>query len=290
VLSRPQREPTPDEVADEGGEEGSSSEPASTPLRILVAEDNEFNQQVVQHLLARRGHSVHLVNDGRQALAALEQDEFDLLLLDVHLPELDGFGVIEALRQREQGGGPRLPVVALTARSMKGDRERCLRAGMDDYLAKPIRRKELFATIERVLAGRAPAVAPPAPAARGANGLLDAATLLTACDADSWLLGRMITVFRTDAPRHLSRIEAAVRDRNAAELREAAHKLCGLVSAFSTSAAETTRQLEQAGASGNLDGTAGACTTLAGMVGELSPLLDRLSVEELQSRLERCQR
>jgi PAS domain S-box-containing protein len=271
-----------DEVCQKADNVGSSL----PPLRILVAEDNEFNQQVVHHLLTRKGHHVQIAKDGQQALDALEADRFDLLLLDVHMPELDGFRVIELLRQREQGRGSRLPVVALTARSMKGDRERCLEAGMDEFLAKPIRRKELFAAIERVLVGHAPSDNPPRETAH-VNGLLDAATLLTACDADPALLNQMIAIFRTDAPRHLNRMDAAVRDGNAIELRESAHKLLGLVSAFSTSASETVQQLEVAGAAGNLEGAAGACTTLAGMISELSPLLDQISVDELRSRLTR---
>jgi PAS domain S-box-containing protein len=291
ALSRSQPDQTEAEAAPSGKQDEAPADGlASPPLRILVAEDNELNQQVVRHLLARQGHAVEIARDGREALEALERDGFDLLLLDVHMPELDGFRVIEALRRREQGGGRRLPVVALTARSMKGDRERCLEAGMDDYLAKPIRRKELFAAIERVLAGR-PAAEPRPPAeASPADGLLDAAALLTACDADPSLLGQMIRVFRSDAPRHLARLDAAVHRGDAAELREAAHKLVGLASAFSGAAADAARRLEQAGAAGDLDGAAGACASLTEMVRELGPLLDRLSVDELRARLEQCGR
>ncbi len=260
---------------------------ASRRLRILVAEDNDLNQQVVQHLLARQGHTVHLARDGREALQALEADSFDLLLLDVHMPELDGWQVIEALRRREEGTGRHLPVVALTARSMKGDRERCLQAGMDDYLAKPIRRHELFAAIERVL-GR-PGAGDGRPEANGqghasGNGLLDAATLLTACDADPVLLGKMTAVFRADAPGHLERVARAVAAGNAAELREAAHKLRGLVSAFSPAAAAAAGRLEEAGAAGQIDAAAEECRTLAGMVAELTPLLERVSVADLTAR------
>src|SRR5262249_45987970 len=131
-----------------GAADGDST--CSRPIRVLVAEDNALNQQVVRHLLARQGHTVQIAKDGQETLEALEQGCFDLLLLDVHMPELDGFRVIETLRRNERDTNRHLPVVALTARSMKGDRERCLAAGMDDYLAKPIRGKELFAAIERV--------------------------------------------------------------------------------------------------------------------------------------------
>ena len=113
-------------------------------------------------LLRRRGHEVVVARDGRKALEALEHGAFDLMLLDIQMPELDGFQVIDALRRREQTAGGHLPVVALTAHAMKEDRERCLQAGMDDYLSKPIRSAELFAVIDRVLAGRPASEPPPA--------------------------------------------------------------------------------------------------------------------------------
>ena len=135
-----------------------SAEPAasSARLRILLAEDNVLNQQLVDHLLRRRGHDVVVARDGRKALETLDHSSFDLMLLDIQMPEFDGFQVIEAIRRREQTAGGHLPVVALTAHAMKGDRDRCLRAGMDDYLTKPIRSAELFEVIDRVLAGRPP--------------------------------------------------------------------------------------------------------------------------------------
>jgi PAS domain S-box-containing protein len=262
---------------------------AERPLRILLAEDQELNQQVVQHFLARQGHSVQVARDGREALAALEHDGFDLLLLDVHMPELDGFRVIEAVRRREQTTGRHLPVVALTARSMKGDRERCLEAGMDEYLAKPVRRQELFAAIERVLAGRPPAAPAPEEVPAGAapgQGLLDPATVLTGCDGDASLLGRMIAVFAAGAPAHLARVADAIDRGDAAGLRESAHKLRGLVSAFSPDAAEAALALEQAAAGGRIDGAAERYAALAGMIRTLGPLLADLSVEALKARLQ----
>ncbi len=267
------------------------------PLRVLVAEDHELNQQVVQHLLARHGHTVEIAPDGRAALAALEQGEFDALLLDVHMPELDGFQVIKALRQREQGTGRHLPVVGLTARTMKGDRERCLEAGMDDFLGKPIRRVELFAALERVLASEDDKVtrwqgdkvtehpSPCHPVTLSPCHPLDAATLLTACDGDEGLLARMIAVFRASTPVQLQRVAAAVRDRDPDRLREAAHRLRGVVSAFSTSAAAAALRLEQAGADQRLDGVDAVLGSLTALVAEMTPLLDTLTVEELRSRL-----
>jgi signal transduction histidine kinase/AmiR/NasT family two-component response regulator len=136
--------------------------PAVTPLRILVAEDSEFNVRHLQRLLGKKGHHVRLANNGREALALLGIEgrgsgiegplvpDIDVLLLDMHMPELDGFQVVRAIRERERAAGGHLSVIALTARSRPEDREKCLAAGMDDFLTKPIRAAELFATIERV--------------------------------------------------------------------------------------------------------------------------------------------
>src|SRR5207249_9633232 len=108
-------------------------------LSVLVAEDNELSAQVLEQALVRQGHRVRLASNGREVLTLAEQGGFDLLLLDVHMPELDGFQVVQAVRERELTAGGHLPIIALTARSRKEDRERCLAAGMDDFQTKPIR-------------------------------------------------------------------------------------------------------------------------------------------------------
>ena len=118
--------------------------PAAAPLRILVAEDSEFNSRHLERLLTRRGHAVRVATDGRKALDLAVDADFDLLLLDLHMPELDGFQVVRAIRRREQATGGHLPVIALTVHARKEDRERCLAAGMDDYLPKPVRAAELL--------------------------------------------------------------------------------------------------------------------------------------------------
>src|SRR5215831_10757652 len=103
-------------------------------MHVLVAEDNEFNAQLLEQLLGRRGHRVRLANNGREALRLAKEGGFDLVLLDIHMPELDGFQVAGAVRERERTTGGHLPIIALTARSRQEDRERCLAAGMDDFL------------------------------------------------------------------------------------------------------------------------------------------------------------
>ncbi len=117
------------------------------PLKILLAEDGIVNQQVASGILKMRGHQVTVVEDGKEALIALERDSFDLILMDVQMPEMDGFETTAAIRKREKQTGDHIPIIAMTANAMKGDREHCLQKGMDGYVAKPFDKEELFATL-----------------------------------------------------------------------------------------------------------------------------------------------
>jgi two-component system sensor histidine kinase/response regulator len=128
---------------------------AAVSLRVLVAEDYAVNQKLVARLLEKRGHCVNVVANGREALRALEQGTYDLVLMDMQMPEMDGFEATDELRKREKQTGLHTPVVALTAHAMKGDRERCLAAEMDGYLSKPIRAQELYELLENYVALRA---------------------------------------------------------------------------------------------------------------------------------------
>jgi two-component system sensor histidine kinase/response regulator len=118
--------------------------------RILLAEDNLVNQTVAIRLLEKRGFSVSVASDGRAALSAFEKESFDLILMDVQMPEMDGFEVTAAIRERERSNGGHIPIIAMTAHAMKGDQQRCLSAGMDGYVTKPIRTNELISAIERL--------------------------------------------------------------------------------------------------------------------------------------------
>jgi CheY-like chemotaxis protein len=132
------------------GESAALSSPAESRLRILLAEDNPTNQLVLVHMLKTRGYSVTVVSNGREALEALENRRFDLVLMDIQMPEMGGFEATTAIRQREAASGGHIPIIAITAHAMKGDRERCLQAGMDDYISKPVRLEELTTKIQRV--------------------------------------------------------------------------------------------------------------------------------------------
>ncbi|HSP66729.1 MAG TPA: response regulator [Bryobacteraceae bacterium] len=128
------------------------SEPKiASETRVLIAEDNAVNQTLVRRLLEKRGYSMVVVGDGRAALAALEREAFDIVLMDVQMPDMDGFAATAVIREQEQASGRHIPIVAMTAHALKGDPERCLAEGMDAYISKPIRTEELYRTLERLL-------------------------------------------------------------------------------------------------------------------------------------------
>jgi CheY-like chemotaxis protein len=136
-----------------GGVDGANGREAAGAgtLRLLLAEDNSVNRHMIARLLEKRGHSVRAVESGREALAAFDAESFDLILMDVQMPDLDGFETTAAIRERERGSGRHVPILALTAHAMKGDRERCLERGMDGYTTKPVQTKELYALIDAMV-------------------------------------------------------------------------------------------------------------------------------------------
>jgi CheY-like chemotaxis protein len=120
-------------------------------LRVLLAEDNAVNQRLAIRLLEKQGHHTTVVDNGKQAVAALERETFDLVLMDVQMPEMDGFEATSVIRAKEVGTDRHIPIIAMTAHAMKGDRERCLESGMDAYVAKPVRSRELKEAMENVM-------------------------------------------------------------------------------------------------------------------------------------------
>jgi CheY-like chemotaxis protein len=122
--------------------------------RVLLAEDNALNQTLAVRLLEKRGYSVTVAGDGRAAVEAFEKGQFDVVLMDIQMPGMDGFEATAAIRAKEKLTGGHVPIIAMTAHALKGDQERCLSAGMDGYVSKPIRTSELFSTIENLLANK----------------------------------------------------------------------------------------------------------------------------------------
>jgi CheY-like chemotaxis protein len=123
----------------------------SRHLKILLTEDNLVNQKLGSRVLEKRGHTVKIANNGLEALAILEEEYFDLVLMDIQMPEMDGFEATEAIRKKEKETGNHIPIIAMTAHAMKGDKEKCIEKGMDGYVSKPIKAEELFEVIESPL-------------------------------------------------------------------------------------------------------------------------------------------
>jgi two-component system sensor histidine kinase/response regulator len=197
------------------------------------------------------------------------------------MPELDGFEVVQAIRERERTTGTHLPVIAVTARSRQEDRERCLAAGMDDFLTKPIGPAELFAAIDRVFAGR-PASGGHLALSTEPGVLLAPKTLLAACDNDPVLLDTLIRVFKDNISGSLAQVQEAITRADPERLQESGHELRGLVSTFSTKAAQAAALLEALGASGQIGDAASILDGLTGMAERLVPQLEELSIEHLR--------
>ncbi len=216
-------------------------------ISVLLAEDNAVNQRLAVRLLEKLGHTVVVANNGKEALAALEERSFDLVLMDVQMPEMGGFEATRAIREKEQRTGAHVPIVAMTAHAMKGDRERCLDAGMDSYVSKPVQAEELSKVIEEMILTRARTET-------GASGTpsgvaaIDSCALLARVENDEALLRELIELFLTDCPRMMKEIREAVTRRDAEALQRAAHTLKGSVSNFtSRDAFEAARDLEEIG-------------------------------------------
>jgi len=252
-----------------------SSRGSRKPMRILVAEDNPVNQELVLHLLERRGHSVILAENGRQAVEAAEKHKFDLVLMDVQMPELGGLEATQAIREKERATGRHLQIVAMTAHAMQGDRERCLAAGMDGYIAKPLDPKTFLQIVEGT--SKAEAIVPEgADETHGLNpeGSLDEVALLTRFSGNRKLLQSLVSTFRKDCPKMMDRIRAALAARDANALAGAAHALKGSVGNFGpTPVFEASRGIEKTARQGKLDGAWELYATLEDDVARLLPAL-----------------
>ncbi len=259
------------------GEVAPGALPQSRPLSILVAEDNEFNAQLMRQLLQRRGHQVTVASNGIDALSLATHGSYEIMLLDLHMPGLDGFGVIEKLRVRERSTGGHLPVVALTARSRTEDRDRCLASGMDDFLGKPVHAGALWAAVDRVT----PLLVRPE---RAWPMLVDSRVLLAACGGEATILSRIGTALRGHLPLELQRAADNLRASDADALREAAHRIFGMVSAVSTLAGSVASELEDQAALGELNRAAPLLDRLSLMSEELLAVMGSLSIDELRSR------
>ena len=229
-------------------------------LRILVAEDNAVNQTLMTHLLTKAGHQVTMAANGEEAVAAMDREPYDVVFMDVQMPAMDGFEATAIIRGKEMATGAHVPIIALTAHAMQGDRERCLSAGMDGYLTKPLRSRELFAALDEFV----PAVAaesltdpvassPAAPSGPADAERFDPAEVLERVGNDRELLAQLVETFADQLPAMLSAVRSAVQAGDAAAVQRAAHALKGSAGIFGDG--QTTQaafDLEQMGRDGDL--------------------------------------
>jgi CheY-like chemotaxis protein/HPt (histidine-containing phosphotransfer) domain-containing protein len=238
-----------------------SSAGASRKLRVLLAEDNVVNQRLVVKLMQKHGHKLVAVSNGVEALDVLERETFDVVLMDVQMPEMGGFEATARLREREKSTGQHVPVIAMTAHALKGDRERCLEAGMDDYVPKPIQASSLFEAIDRLvpnpsLIASIPEKLPADEAAPAANAkAFDREAALAMIDGDTELFGELVGLFTTESAELLNQIHESITRRDAKLLERSAHSLKGSAAAFCAETARAVAQrLEGMGARGEFGG------------------------------------
>jgi CheY-like chemotaxis protein/HPt (histidine-containing phosphotransfer) domain-containing protein len=251
-------------------------------LHVLVAEDNPVNQVLIVRLLEKLGHTSFLAANGEEALRAYEAQVFDAVLMDVQMPVMDGLSATAAIREREarDPSRRRVPIMAVTAFALRGDRERCLAAGMDDYLTKPIKPNDLAVALNRLFAAEPPAPTPgaSAPGEPAAGAGFDFSAALSYVGGDRALLDELLGIFAEDAPMRMDAIRMAIAGGDAQQLMREAHTLKGALKVLGAAAAAgLALHLENLGRDGDLSRAreAGAA---------LERAMDRLNQELLASR------
>jgi PAS domain S-box-containing protein len=252
-------------------------------LRILLAEDSLVNQRLAVGVLDRLGHQTTIANNGLEVLDLLQRQRFDVVLMDIQMPELDGLQTSQRIREQERVLGGHLPIIAVTAHALKGDRERCLEHGMDGYVSKPIRQRLLIEEIERVIGT---AVSPrPISAAdlpADAPGAVNWEVALDYCGGDPALLRDIAEAFLEEWPKRSTEIRRALDESNFELLHRAAHTVKGSMRYFgATTAFDTALELEQCGSQKSLSGAEEIWTRLQREVQFVVPLL----VDYVQGRL-----
>ncbi len=242
----------------------------SRPLHILMAEDNLANQKLTSRLLLKRDHSVVIVDDGQEAVARYQQEEFDLILMDVQMPMMSGIEATHAIRQLERHSGKHIPIVALTAHAMAGDKQKCLEAGMDGYLSKPIHPELLAEKIRQVVPNTEEKEMTHLPMDTRLNtpktgGLpFDPVELMGRLEGDTELLAEITEEFQQSWPAMLSRLQAAIDSQDGQALERAAHAVKGAVSNFAAKdASDVALNLEMMGSHSRLESAGETCEQLA---------------------------
>jgi PAS domain S-box-containing protein len=250
---------------------GDDSDTSATPLRILLAEDNHINQRLAVGLLERYGHQVIVAENGQAAVDLFRDSEFDLILMDIQMPMLDGLEATRKIRELESGTGAHIPIIAMTAHALVGDRDRCIAAGMDDYISKPIRISEAIAAIGRATGVGAPiASSEPLSAPCGPGNLVDWNQAFDTVGGDESLLRELVQVFVDEADLMLGEVQLAVDRQSAKDLRRGAHAIKGALQHLGAPRiAHTAQTLEQLGEAGAFDGAADLASELRDLVGQV---------------------
>ena len=257
---------------------GKRSQPSQRKLQVLVAEDNQVNQLVATRIFEKLGHQATVVSNGREAFVAFQAGKFDLIAMDVQMPEMDGLDATSAIRAWEKTAGTHTPIIAMTAHAMKGDRERFLAAGMDGYTSKPIRIGELEHAIAQLISPTNSAKVPVSEADQ-ADGAIDHTALLAGVDGNRRLLRELVRLFLADCPRRLAEIKEAIRRGDAGALERAAHALKGSVGNFAAkNAFAAAQRLEIMSRDIDLDNVGKACVTLESELALLNEELRKLTM------------
>jgi CheY-like chemotaxis protein len=248
------------------------------PIEILLVEDNPINQRLALEILSRRGHHVTVADNGLQALERLNGGVFDVVLMDVQMPEMNGLDATRAIRDIERGTGRHMPIVAMTAHAMSGDRERCLAAGMDDYLTKPIRAEALVTYVERLtMSDNAKPVEPTGRTPAASEQVLDLQEALERVDGDRDLLNEIAGLFLADVDEMVDVVRKAVEAKDADAIHRSAHRLKGSVVTFAAApAGDAALVLELMGRDGQIDAAPDAFKRLEFEVGRLVAALKPL--------------
>jgi signal transduction histidine kinase/CheY-like chemotaxis protein/ligand-binding sensor domain-containing protein len=278
------------DVSETSKTSASAAVPQGCELRILLAEDNPVNQAVATRLLHKMGHTFALANNGREALSLLGQRSFDLVLMDIQMPEMDGIEATQRIRRDTTSSFHRIPVIAMTAHAMKGDRERCLAAGMDEYVSKPIiaaKLEQAIANSLRLQAADGRPVSVPARdemSAAASSALWQRSRVLETLGGDEDLLQQVIQIFMTEAPKHLAALRLAAVERDAPGMEKTAHSIKGELGYFNVPAiARYARELEEKATRSEWSGTAELIERIdAGVVGLLDAIHESAGKDDLE--------
>jgi len=263
-----------------------AAEPTTTQpqmaLNVLVAEDTPFNQKFISRLLGKWGYTAEIVDNGLKAVAAVSAAGYDIILMDVQMPEMDGFEATAKIRELEAQKGSHTPIIAMTAHAMKGDRERCLEAGMDDYVPKPISSEALANAIRNLIKDKPQPIEKEDTVDEDTQPFFDKDALLKAFDNDMEFLKEVIDMFIADYPDMLKNITTAIESKDAPGLQRTAHALKGMLGNFQAeSSAQKAYALEKMGSNGQLENAADIYRQLSAELDSLERMFLDISRETM---------